>query len=212
MRRRNVVKAAQGSAPEDAISRDDILTDVSVYWFTGTAGSAANIYYESTHGGDFPVPSGVPTGVAVFAEDIAIRRYGEQVNNIVHWTDFETGGHFAALETPGLLVKDVRAFFAGLPVSRDRILRGPGRPDPGTATSETVARPARYHLAGRAVRRAAPGPLRCGPPLWSAALVTRRPGWWRGSPAGWEIRVGSGFRSGCRSGSASGSTTGTGAG
>ncbi len=100
--------------PEDAISRDDILTDVSVYWFTGTAGSAANIYYESTHGGDFPVPSGVPTGVAVFAEDIAIRRYAEQVNNIVHWTDFETGGHFAALETPGLLVQDVRAFFAGL--------------------------------------------------------------------------------------------------
>jgi len=101
--------------PEDAISRDDILADVSLYWFTGTAGSAANIYYESMHAGDFPVPSGVPTGVAVFAEDIAIRRYGEQVNNIVHWTDFETGGHFAALETPGLLVQDVRAFFAALP-------------------------------------------------------------------------------------------------
>ena len=73
------------------------------------------MYYESMHAGDFPVPSGVPTGVAVFAEDIAIRRYGEQVNNIVHWTDFETGGHFAALETPGLLVQDVRAFFAALP-------------------------------------------------------------------------------------------------
>jgi pimeloyl-ACP methyl ester carboxylesterase len=101
--------------PEDAISRDDILADVSLYWFTGTAGSAANIYYESMHAGDFPVPSGVPTGVAVFAEDIAIRRYGEQVNNIVHWTDFETGGHFAALETPGPLVQDVRAFFAALP-------------------------------------------------------------------------------------------------
>jgi pimeloyl-ACP methyl ester carboxylesterase len=101
--------------PEDAISRDDILTDVSVYWFTGTAGSAANLYYESTHSGDWPTPSAVPTGVAVFAEDVAIRRYAEQVNNIVHWSDFDTGGHFAALETPGLLVKDIRAFFASLP-------------------------------------------------------------------------------------------------
>src|SRR5215469_3158770 len=101
--------------PEDAVSRDEILTDVSLYWFTGTAGSAANIYYESMHSSDWPVPSGVPTGVAVFAEDIAIRRYAEPVNNIVHWTDFETGGHFAALETPDLLVQDIRAFFAALP-------------------------------------------------------------------------------------------------
>ena len=100
--------------PEDAIPRDVILTDVSLYWFTGTAGSAANVYYENMHGGDWPVPSGVPTGVAVFAEDIAIRRYAERGNNIVHWTDFGTGGHFAALETPDLLVRDVRAFFAGL--------------------------------------------------------------------------------------------------
>jgi hypothetical protein len=61
--------------PEDAISRDEILTDVSVYWFTATADSAANLYYEGMHSGDWPVPSGVPTGVAVFAEDVAIRRY-----------------------------------------------------------------------------------------------------------------------------------------
>jgi pimeloyl-ACP methyl ester carboxylesterase len=101
--------------PEDAISRDDILTNVSVYWFTGTAGSAGNLYYENMHSGDLPTPSPVPTGVAVFAEDVAMRRYAEQGNNIVHWSDFETGGHFAALETPDLLVQDVRAFFASLP-------------------------------------------------------------------------------------------------
>jgi epoxide hydrolase len=100
--------------PEDAIPRDEILADVSVYWFTGTAGSAANMYYETMHSGDWPTPSGVPTGVAVFAEDVAIRRYAEGANNIVHWSDFETGGHFAALETPDLLVQDVRAFFASL--------------------------------------------------------------------------------------------------
>ena len=57
----------------------------------------------------------VPSGVAVFAEDIAIRRYAERANNIVHWSDFETGGHFAALETPELLVQDIRVFFASLP-------------------------------------------------------------------------------------------------
>jgi pimeloyl-ACP methyl ester carboxylesterase len=100
--------------PEDAIPRDEILADVSVYWFTGTAGSAANMYYETMHSGDWPTPSGVPTGVAVFAEDVAIRRYAEGANNIAHWSDFETGGHFAALETPDLLVQDVRAFFASL--------------------------------------------------------------------------------------------------
>ncbi len=102
--------------PEEAISRDDILADVSIYWFTQTAGSAANVtYYESMHSGDWPTPSPVPTGVAVFAEDIAIRRYAEQANNIVHWSDFDTGGHFAALETPGLLAQDIRAFFGSLP-------------------------------------------------------------------------------------------------
>ncbi len=100
--------------PEDAIPRDEILADVSVYWFTGTAGSTANLYYESMHSGDWPTPSPVPTGVAVFAEDIAIRRYADRANNIVHWSDFDTGGHFAALETPDLLIQDVRTFFASL--------------------------------------------------------------------------------------------------
>jgi pimeloyl-ACP methyl ester carboxylesterase len=100
--------------PEDAIPRDEILADVSVYWFTGTAGSTANLYYESMHSGDWPTPSPVPTGVAVFAEDVAIRRYAERANNIVHWSDFETGGHFAALETPDLLVQDIRTFFASV--------------------------------------------------------------------------------------------------
>jgi len=101
--------------PEDAIPGDEILTNVSLYWFTGTAGSSANVYYEAMHSGDWPVPSGVPTGVAAFAEDIAIRRYAEQANNIVHWSDFEAGGHFAALETPSLLIQDVRDFFTSLP-------------------------------------------------------------------------------------------------
>ena len=77
------------------------------------ATSSANLYYESAHSGDWPQPSQVPTGVAAFAKDVAIRRYAEQNNNIVHWSDFDNGGHFAALETPDLLVNDIRQFFGG---------------------------------------------------------------------------------------------------
>ena len=85
-----------------------------LYWLTGTAGSAARIYYENTHSGEWPQHTDIPTGVAAFAEDIAIRRYAEQTNTITHWTDFHTGGHFAAPEAPDLLIADVRQFFRGL--------------------------------------------------------------------------------------------------
>jgi pimeloyl-ACP methyl ester carboxylesterase len=103
-----------GDVPEDVVDRDRILTDVMLYWLTGTAGSAANIYYETTHSTNWPTPSATPTGVAVFAEDVAIRRYAERGNTIVHWSDFDRGGHFAALEAPDLLVADVRTFFRPL--------------------------------------------------------------------------------------------------
>jgi epoxide hydrolase len=97
--------------PEDAVDRDRMLTNVMLYWLTGTAGSSANLYYEGKHAGQWPERSEVPTGVAVFAEDISIRRYAEQSNNIVHWSEFDRGGHFAAMEAPDLLVADVREFF-----------------------------------------------------------------------------------------------------
>jgi epoxide hydrolase len=100
--------------PEDAVGRDRLLMNVMLYWLTGTAVSSASIYYEDKHAGGWPQPSGVPTGVAVFAEDISIRRYAEQSNNIVRWSDFDRGGHFAALEAPDLLIADVREFFRGL--------------------------------------------------------------------------------------------------
>ena len=100
--------------PEEAIDRDRMLTNVMIYWLTGTAGSSARIYFEGAHSGHWPQPSGVPTGVAVFAEDIAIRRYAEQSNTIVHWSEFDRGGHFAAMEAPDLLTDDVRDFFRPL--------------------------------------------------------------------------------------------------
>ena len=100
--------------PEDAVDRDHLLTNATIYWLTNTGGTSANLYYETMHSGNWPTPSSVPTGVAVFAEDVAIRRYAEPGNTIVHWSEFERGGHFAAMEAPDLLADDVRAFFAGL--------------------------------------------------------------------------------------------------
>jgi pimeloyl-ACP methyl ester carboxylesterase len=101
---------------EEALTRDQILTNTMFYWITGTAGSAARFYYEMMHAAtDWSRQlSKTPVGVAAFAEDVAIRRYGEQGNNIVQWSDFERGGHFAAMEAPDLLVGDVRTFFRGL--------------------------------------------------------------------------------------------------
>lgn len=101
---------------EQAVGRDRMLTNVMMYWITRTGGSAARMYYENMHAAPSwgrPAPR-TPVGVAHFAEDIAIRRCGEKGNNIVHWSDFEQGGHFAAMEAPDLFVKDVRDFFRPL--------------------------------------------------------------------------------------------------
>ena len=100
--------------PEGAVDRDKMLTNVMLYWLTRTGASSAHLYYESMHSGNWPTPTAVPTGVAVFAEDVAIRRYADQGNNIVHWSEFDRGGHFAAMEAPDLLVGDVQAFFRAL--------------------------------------------------------------------------------------------------
>ncbi|MEV7476746.1 epoxide hydrolase family protein [Streptomyces halstedii] len=104
--------------PEDAVDRDTLLTNVSVYWFTGTAGSSAHLYYEMAHdpGAWAPKERGtVPTAVAVaLPSDVAVRRFAERDHHVVRWTEFERGGNFLSLEQPGLLVEDVREFFAGL--------------------------------------------------------------------------------------------------
>ncbi|WP_158843154.1 epoxide hydrolase family protein [Saccharothrix deserti] len=99
--------------PDDAVDRDLLLTNVSVYWFTGTAGSSARLYKESAKAWGRVTPSTTPTGVAVFPREIAppVRRIGERTNNITHWTEFDRGGHFAAMEQPELFTRDVRAFF-----------------------------------------------------------------------------------------------------
>ncbi len=103
------------SLPDKLIDRDKLLTNVMIYWLTGSAGSAAYVGY--AQGGAWGATlenSGVPTAAIVFAHDVSIRRYAERENTIVRWTDVDRGGHFAALEEPDLLLADVREFFAEL--------------------------------------------------------------------------------------------------
>ncbi|MBT2411416.1 epoxide hydrolase [Streptomyces sp. ISL-12] len=106
--------------PEEAVDRDRLLTDVMLYWLTGTAGSSARVYYERAHATGRAAaphePSTAPTAVASFAADpqIPLRHKARRTENLVRWTEFDRGGHFAALEQPELLVGDVRAFFRQL--------------------------------------------------------------------------------------------------
>ncbi|MEV5717688.1 epoxide hydrolase family protein [Amycolatopsis mediterranei] len=102
--------------PEDAVDRDLLLTNVMLYWLTGTGGSSAHCYYETAHAGAWGASerSPVPTGVAVFPLDVSIRGTLDREHTIVHWSEFARGGHFAAMEAPDLLVDDVRAFFGEL--------------------------------------------------------------------------------------------------
>jgi len=105
--------------PEDAVDRDQMLTNVMLYWLTGTAGSSARIYYERAHAdywGTPPEPSTTPTALADFPHDnfIPLRHIAEQTNTIVQWTQYAAGGHFAAMEQPELLVGDIRTFFGKL--------------------------------------------------------------------------------------------------
>ncbi|NED98941.1 epoxide hydrolase family protein [Phytoactinopolyspora halotolerans] len=125
--------------PDDAVDRDRLLTNVSIYWFTGTGASAAHATYEGMqafrafmessaasggaeggegeeseeggHGDHAQMPTLPPSGVAVFAADNSIRHLVDPMNTVVHWSEFDRGGHFAAFETPDLLTGDIRTFF-----------------------------------------------------------------------------------------------------
>jgi pimeloyl-ACP methyl ester carboxylesterase len=105
---------------EAAIDRDTLLTNVSIYWFTNTAGSSARLYFEANQagvwGGGRPVPSQVPLAVLTFPRDLSIpvRRLAEQHDAVVRWTEHDRGGHFPGFEHPGVLVDDLRAFAADL--------------------------------------------------------------------------------------------------
>ncbi|MDT0265780.1 epoxide hydrolase [Streptomyces sp. DSM 44915] len=101
---------AQWTDPRAPVSDERILTNVTLYWLTATAASSARLHRESPRRSE---PCPVPLGVAVFAHDItrSVRPLAERRFDVRHWSEFDRGGHFAAMEVPELFVEDVREFF-----------------------------------------------------------------------------------------------------
>jgi microsomal epoxide hydrolase len=104
---------------ERRFSKDELLTNITIYWVTGAIGSSFWPYYARLHG-KWPLPDGVrvevPCGYAAFPKEIVRppRAWAEKVFNIQRWTVMRAGGHFAALEEPEALAADLRAFFRPL--------------------------------------------------------------------------------------------------
>jgi pimeloyl-ACP methyl ester carboxylesterase len=100
----------------DALSKDHIITNVAIYWLTNTAASAARFYYENAHAEQPTGPTTVPIGLASFAFDFRpIRKFAERDHaNIVSWSEFDRGSHWAAHDAPDLLLGDIRQFFRAL--------------------------------------------------------------------------------------------------
>jgi pimeloyl-ACP methyl ester carboxylesterase len=95
------------------IDRDQLLTTVSLYWFTSSGASAAHTLYEQAHSSDWGAPPAVPQGFAVFGADETVRKLVPAPPD-AHWTEFDRGGHFPAMEAPALLAADLQAFFGPL--------------------------------------------------------------------------------------------------
>ena len=101
---------------ETVVDRDRLLANISFYWFTAAIGSSFFPYYDRLHG-EWPIPDGtavdVPTGYAAFPREIRRppRSVAEQsYTDIRRWTAMPRGGHFAAMEQPEALAKDVLEF------------------------------------------------------------------------------------------------------
>jgi microsomal epoxide hydrolase len=112
-----------GGDVESRFTKDELLTNLTIYWATGTIGSAFLPYYDFMNGGpltwmaeavkQWTGSKSVPTAIARFPKDISDppREWAERFFNVERWTEMPRGGHFAAMEEPELLVEDIRAFF-----------------------------------------------------------------------------------------------------
>jgi epoxide hydrolase len=101
---------------ERSFTKDQLLTNVMVYWITRTAASSTRIYWEMRQAGRAAVPQArieVPTGIANYPGEVTkmARAWVEHRYNVTHWVEQPKGGHFAAMEVPDLFVQDVREFF-----------------------------------------------------------------------------------------------------
>lgn len=102
--------------PENAVSRDELLDNVMLYWLNNTAASSARLYWESFNTPNLD-PISMPVGCSIFPKEIfrSSKRWAEKrFHNIIHWNELEAGGHFAALEQPELLTRELRDCFRAL--------------------------------------------------------------------------------------------------
>jgi epoxide hydrolase len=112
--------------PETVFTRDQLLTNVMLYWVTGTGASSARLYWEHQHHGSSegaPEYVGVPTGVARYPGEV-LRfppSWVEQRFNVTHWAEMPRGGHFAAMEQPELFAGDLRTFFGTFALPPGRV-------------------------------------------------------------------------------------------
>ncbi len=104
--------------PENALTRDEMLDDIMLYWLPGTGASSARLYWESFgRGGGGATAVTIPVGASIFPREIfrTSRRWAEKrYPNIVYWNDLEKGGHFAAFEQPEVFVNELRNCFRSL--------------------------------------------------------------------------------------------------
>jgi pimeloyl-ACP methyl ester carboxylesterase len=106
-----------GGDVESRFSKDELLTNIMIYWVTQTINSSTRLYCESMRSGlfgPFAKRIEVPTAAAVFPKEIykPPRVWAEAWFDVRHWTRMQAGGHFAALEEPAALVADIRSAFA----------------------------------------------------------------------------------------------------
>src|SRR5579863_5810639 len=95
------------------VDRDQLLTTVSLYWFTGSGATAAHTLYEQAHSSDWGTSPAVPQGFAVFGADETVRKLVPAPAG-AHWSEFPRGRHFPAMEAPAQLAADLQAFFGPL--------------------------------------------------------------------------------------------------
>jgi pimeloyl-ACP methyl ester carboxylesterase len=106
-----------GGHPENAFTRDQLITNAMLYWVTQTITSSMRLYWESRRSGlwqEVPEYVAAPTGVARYPKEEILRfprAWVERTYNVTHWAVMPRGGHFAAMEQPELFVEDLRTFF-----------------------------------------------------------------------------------------------------
>ena len=110
-----------GGDVEKRFSKDDLCTTATIYWLTESYGTSARYYYEAVHNPWQPSHERIPvveaaTGVGVFLKEVFLmpRKWAERYLNLKRWTIMPSGGHFAPMEEPQVLVDDIRAFFRTL--------------------------------------------------------------------------------------------------